>query len=222
MRLLSAALCVAAVTVLVGCGAAALPRQTAAGPLPRTGPQPTAPPSSEPLPQAAPFSVTLEGVAVVSANNAEILGSAAAAPDTAAAHSAAAGAAAALGEYLNAQFVRRDTFFSIAGVEGLLAGETRAAVASEGLRALGVLDRDDVRGTVSGTAVATAQVVIDGAAVHSVALDYTATFRLALAAGEGPVEQTGTVAFVMRDGAWQAVLADVSLAFGGALEAALG
>ncbi len=209
------------VLALSACTTAVAPVQVAGDrPPPKVTATPTPPvPDDEaPLPQAAPFTVGVTQVRVTGVNNAVLFGGAETPADAAAANQAVDLAAASLGRYLNAQLVDRATMFSDAGTATLV---DPATLDEQTRSALGTLDRSRVLGTVSGSATAIADVLIDGTTVEAVTLTYTADAELVLVGARGPLTQSGTITFTPLQGQLTPVSWRPVTTFGGDLEAAL-
>ncbi|CAN5116105.1 hypothetical protein BH23ACT9_BH23ACT9_30570 [soil metagenome] len=193
------------------------------GTKPTATPVPTPVPTEEPgkhqpLPQSQPFAVAIDEVRVTSGSNGALFGVAPTPWDPAAATQAVDAAAAVLDRFLNAQFVDRDTYWSDAGVAVLL---DPAAVDPATRQALGALDGHEVLGTVTGSASATADVVLDGSTLQAVTLTYATTLELILADGTGSVAHRGVITFTPLQGRLTLVGVQPTTTFAGDLQAVL-
>lgn len=188
-------------------------------PTPTPAPTPTVEPTPEPPPESAPFDLVVGDIQVASTSNAGMFGGGDDPVDDAAALAGVQAAEARLEAFLNAMFVQRTTMFS---------GDAAAALAPVAplgepeLLGLGMLARDDVWGTVAGSAHATAQVQATGSSVGTVTLFWSASLDLTLVEVRGPVEQSGVAAFVDRGAGMQLVSVEARTTYGGDLAGVVG
>ncbi len=198
---------------------AATSPSTASSPTP-TGtatatPTPTPPPTPTLPPPAAPVEVVVAHIQLTPTSHGEIVGLPEPQMDTAVAEAMVERGRQRLQAFLDAQFVAADTRFSAEGVAALV---DPALLTPADLAGLGVLAPDvEVLGTRTGTAHARAEILLDGAVVHSVALTYSATTELVLADAEGTVVHEGRVAFVELDGTLETAALEGRTTFGGDL-----
>ena len=211
--------CLLAGSVLTGCAQETAPKvveDVVAKPTPTPTPTPEPTPTA-PAP-AAPFTVTVDHIQIASTSNAGMFAAAEPAVNDGAALAAVNAAKARLEVFLNAMFVDQGTRLSEAGIAAIVDPATLVPEARSGL---GAIARDDVVGTVTGAAAATAQVQIEGDVPGTVTLFYSASFDLLLADVGGPVQQQGSASFVDRGAGMTLVAIDATTTFGGDLAAVL-
>lgn len=184
-------------------------------PTPTATPQPT----SQPLPPSAPFVLGVNDIQLANTSNAAMFAAGEPPVDEAVALDAVRAATARLEGFLNAMFVAPDTRLTSAAIATVLDPSGLVPGAAEGL---GVLARDDVLGTVAGSAAATAQVQLEQATLGTVTLFYSASLELVLEQARGPVAQQGVASFVDRGAGMQLVAIEADTTYGGALAEVLG
>ncbi|MGI9016860.1 MAG: hypothetical protein ACR2HR_07125 [Euzebya sp.] len=204
--------CTTVVPVRVGSDTAAKATPT---PTPTPIPTPTQPPEPQPLPQAAPFRTAVDEVRVKTSDNHELFGAAATPIDQGAVNHAVNLASDGLNRFLNSQFVNRDTLFSDAGITALV---NPAALDEATRAALGSITGVQVLGTRTGSASATADVIIDGSVVEAVTLSYASTLELVLVEGSGPVSHAGVMTFALQQGQLALVAVQPTTTYGGDLQ----
>lgn len=209
---------------LAGCAADASRDLLAGLPKPTPTPAPAATPTPAPTPTgpqpAAPFALTIAEVRVANASNGALFGVAQAPADPAAANQAADAAGAALTAFLNAQFTDPATWFSDAGIAALV---DPARLDEPTRQALGQLAGTAVQAVTTGSATATADVVIDGTVLEAVTLTYATTMDVTLPTGEsGPVEHAGVITFSPLQGTLTLAAVQPRTTYGGDLQAVLG
>lgn len=159
---------------------------------------------------AVPFDLAIEHISLVGLDNAEILGIAGAPPDDQAALAAVTGAREALAAFLDAQFVAPDTRFTAAPIDGLLTPTAHAALTDEHRAGLGQVALPIAR-TVTGPAVASAQVLRLGNQVDAVTMTYEALLTVVLTDDTSvPVRQAGSMTFLPTPQGWRADAVEVT------------
>lgn len=157
-----------------------------------------------------PFDLTVEHIAMVGMDNAEILGAPGAHPNEQAAVRAVAGARDTLAAFLDAQLVAEATRFTAGPIDALLTPGARAALTDQDRAGLGQIPQPVAR-TVTGPAVARAQVLMLGEQVDAVTLTYRTLLTLVLPDNEHvPATQSGSITFVPTEAGWRADALEVT------------